>query len=195
MTTSSDRRLFEKYLSILGCDRKEPSLEGLRELVEAQLTRVPFESLSKIYYKKHEGLTALPGLERYLDGIERFGFGGTCYANNIHLGQLLTHLGYRTRLCSADMSQPDVHIVNMIDVDGREYIVDAGYAAPFLEPLPRDLTTNHVIELGRDRYVLHPQDGNGCSRVDLHREGQLIHGYLAKPDPRTMEDFELVYPL
>ena len=90
------------------------------------------------------------------------------------------------------MKTPGVHAVNMITIDGREYLADAGYAAPLLEPIPRDLATDHEITLGRDRYVLKPQDMNGWSRLQLYRDGVLRHGYLAKPEPKTIEDFSKV---
>ena len=96
------------------------------------------------------------------------------------------------KLCAADMATPDVHMVSMVTVEGREYLVDTGYAAPLLSPLPRDLTTDYVIVLGRDRYVLKPQDAGGRSRLELHRDGTLKHGYLAKPEPRRLEDFSKV---
>jgi arylamine N-acetyltransferase len=90
------------------------------------------------------------------------------------------------------MSNPDVHMVIMVNVDGREYLVDGGYAAPFLSPMPRDLPEDYVVTLGRDRYVLRPQDTTGCSRLDLYRDGVLKHGYLAKPAPKKIEDFSAV---
>jgi arylamine N-acetyltransferase len=90
------------------------------------------------------------------------------------------------------MSHPDVHLVSIVKVEKQEYLVDVGYAAPFLAPLPRDLATDYVIVLGRDRYVLKPQDARGCSRLDLYRDGNLKHGYLAKPVPRQIRDFEQV---
>jgi arylamine N-acetyltransferase len=127
-----------------------------------------------------------------LDGIERFHFGGTCYTNNYYLYQLLANLGYQIKLCGADMSNPDVHLVSMVTVEKREYLVDAGYAAPFLTPLPRDLATDYIIVLGRDRYVLKPQDASGCSHMELYRDGSLKHGYLAKPMPRQIHEFEHV---
>jgi arylamine N-acetyltransferase len=145
-----------------------------------------------MYYKKNLSLSGLPSLELFLDGIERYHFGGTCYSNNYYLNRLLAILGYDVRLCGADMSNPDVHMVSMVSVEGQQFLVDAGYAAPFLAPLPRDLAKNHVVTLGRDRYVLNPQDRNGCSRLELYRDGQLKHGYLATPTPKKLEDFEAV---
>lgn len=189
---SPGKDLFARYLGLLGVAQRKPSVSALTEVVEAHAQRVPFESISKIYRKKHLGLIALPSLELFLDGIERYHFGGTCYSNNYYFNRLLAELGYDVRLCGADMSNPDVHMVSMVSVEGQQFLVDAGYAAPFLTPLPRDLAKNHVITSGRDRYVLHPQDGNGCSRLELFRDGQLKHGYLAKPTPKKIEDFEAV---
>lgn len=167
----------------------EPGAEALAELVAAHVMRVPFENVSKLYRKKRLRFTGLPSIEQFLEGIEQCHFGGTCYSNNFHLYTLLASLGYRVRLCGADMTNPDVHMVIMVDVDGREYLVDGGYAAPFLSPLPRDLGEDFVIALGRDRYVLKPQDEAGCSRLEMYRDGVVKHGYLAKPTPRKIEDF------
>ena len=182
--------LVERYLNLLGVRRRKPSIDALRELVQAHLSRIPFENISKIYYKKHRGLRGLPSLELFLDGIERFHFGGTCYTNNYYLYQLLANLGYQTKLCGADMLNPDVHLVSMVTVGKREYLVDVGYAAPLLIPLPCDLATDYTIVLGRDRYVLKPRDVRGCSRMELYRDGNLKHGYLAKPMPRQIHEFE-----
>lgn len=185
-------KYLERYLSLLGVPRATPSVDALRELVQAHLRRVPFENVSKLYYKRHLGLRGLPSLELFLDGIEQFNFGGTCYATNYYFYQLLANLGYQTMLCGADMSDPNVHLVNMIDLEQHQYLVDVGYAAPFVTPLPRDLATDYVIGLGRDRYVLKPQDAAGRSRLELYRDGNLKHGYVAKPVPKQIDDFEPV---
>lgn len=184
-----DSKTVRRYLGLLGVAWREPDLATLRELVKAHLMRVPFENISKLYYRKHLGLSGLPPIEWFLDGIEKYHFGGTCYSNNFHFYSLLASLGYAVRLCAADMATPDVHMVSMVTVDRREYLLDTGYAAPLLSPLPRDLKTDHVVTLGRDRYVLKPQDPAGCSRLELYRNGALKHGYVMKPEPRGLEDF------
>ena len=159
-------------LRLLGVPRRQPNVEALRELVEAHVTRVPFENVSKLHYMRTLGLRTLPHFDLFLTGIERFNFGGTCYATNGFFDGLLVSLGYLVRLCGADMSNPDVHMVSMVGLDGREFLVDVGYAAPLLEPLPRDSARDVVVELGRDRYVLRPQDAEGRSRLDLVRDGE-----------------------
>jgi arylamine N-acetyltransferase len=184
--------LFDRYLRLLGIPRRAPGLRALTELVAAQAMRVPFENVSKLYYRKRYGLRALPGLERFLEGVERYNFGGTCYSTNYYFSLLLARLGFQVKLCGADMANPDVHVVSMVAVEGREYLVDVGYAAPFLEPLPRGLDRDHVIELGRDRYVVKPLDEDGRTRVELYRNDKLKHGYTAKPAPRRIEEFAQV---
>ena len=184
--------ILDRYLKILGVPKREPGLEALTGLVQAHLFRMPFENISKLYYKKKLGLQGIPSLEQYLDGIERYHFGGTCYSNNYYLNQLLAALGYQVILCGADMSQPDVHLVSIVSLEQHDYLVDVGYGAPFPAPMRRDLAVDTVIELGHDRYVLKPKDERGYSRMEMYWDGALTHGYTVKPFPRQIGYFEQV---
>lgn len=181
--------LVDRYLRLLDVPRRAPSLEALAELTAAQLTRVPFENVSKLVRLRRLGLAGLPPAELHLEGIEKHHMGGTCFANNTHLHGLLTALGYEARLCGADMRSPDVHVVIIVRVDGREVLVDGGYGAPFLAPVPLDEDREQVLELGPDRWVIEPRDAAGCSRLRVFRGGVARHGYLAKPAPRAIEEF------
>lgn len=183
---------FDRYLEILGVVPEPPSLEALRTLVRAQLTKVPFENVSKLFLRRREGVETIPTMDRHLDGIERFHLGGTCYPNNGYFNLLLRSLDYDARLCGADMSDPDVHLVSLVRLENREFLVDVGYAAPFFEPLPRDLPHEYVVEWGDERYVLEPRDGAGRSQLHHEHRGRRIHGYLAKPHPRSLAFFEPV---
>lgn len=183
--------VLQRYLDLLGVRTANPSFDALSEIVEAHLTRIPFENVSKLYYRTQNRRT-LPTLEQYLDGIERFHFGGTCYPNNYYFSRLLQSLGYQARLCGADMNRPDVHLVIMVVLDGREYLVDVGYGAPFYKPMPSDLNDDLVMILGRERYVLQPKDGSGRSRMEMYRDDLLVHSYLAKPEAREIPEFDQV---
>jgi N-hydroxyarylamine O-acetyltransferase len=192
MPVNSSKANFTRYLDLLGVTSRTPTKTTLQEVVRAHLMRIPFENVSKLYRKKNFGLRGLPSLEMYLDGIEQFRFGGTCYANNYHLYRLLQHMGFEVKLCGAGMSKPDVHIVSMVRCEGREYLADVGYAAPFLEPLPLDRQDDVTVILGNDRYVLKPRDHDGCSRMELYREGVLLHRYVVSPVPRGIRHFRKV---
>jgi arylamine N-acetyltransferase len=180
---------FDRYQSLLGVETEAPSPDHLTRLVAAQIVRVPFENISKLWLKKSRGATSIPSIEEHLDGIENSNFGGTCYANNPYFALLLRHLGYDVSICGADMSMPDVHIVSLVRLDGREFLVDVGYGAPFFAPIPRNLGRRHKIVFGRNRYELHPQDAAGRSRMDHLRDSEIIHGYTVNPKPREMDHF------
>jgi N-hydroxyarylamine O-acetyltransferase len=187
----NNKRLFYKYLELLGIRESNPTFELLCNIVKAHLTQVPFENISKLFYK-NKGINFIPDLSTFLNGIEKYNFGGTCYSNNYYLHLLLKQLGYNIKLCGADMKNPDVHLISIVVTDGREYIVDAGYAAPFLKPLPRDLTEDYIVTLGNEKYRVKPKDEKHRTKVEQYYDGELQHWYTAKPEPRKFEDFRKV---
>lgn len=179
----------DKYLSLLGVKNTTPGINSLTGILKAHVIKIPFENVSKLYYLKEFNLRNIPDTDQYIEGIDKFCFGGTCYSNNYYLYLLLKNLGYDIKLCGADMSQPDVHIVSMVRLAGREYLIDCGNAAPFFGPLPRDLTSDYSIATGNSIYTLKPPDSEGRSRMEHYRDGKKIHGYLAKPEPRSLDYF------
>lgn len=179
-------------MGILELPAKEPSFKALKELIHQHLTRIPFENISKIYYKLKYNLNYKPDFERYLEGIRQYNFGGTCYSNNCYFNQLLNYLGYNAMLCGADMSSPDVHIVNVVKIDKKEYLVDVGYGAPFFEPVSLNLNSAHFVCLGNLEYIFHPKDKSGYIELKMFQDGKLKHGYIVKPVKRSIEDFDYV---
>jgi N-hydroxyarylamine O-acetyltransferase len=183
--------LFEKYLKLLDIEKSLPTYEFLCKITKAHLTKIPFENISKLIYKK-QGLTNIPDLPTFLEGIEKFNFGGTCYTNNYYLYCLLEYLGFEIKLCGADMKNPDVHMISIVKIDVQEFIVDVGYAAPFYEPLPRNLNEDFTITNGNEKYIIKPVDKIGRTRVEQHSDDKLQHWYTAKPESRKIEDFRKV---
>ncbi len=190
--SKTEQALFKRYLALLKIRKRMPSYKALKELISAQMMRIPFENVSKLYYRKHQNLRGLQTLEQYLNGIEQHNFGGTCYSNNYFLHLLLIYLGYDVMLCGADMSEPDVHLVNIVSLNGREFLADTGYAAPFMEPLPLDLKQDFIVALGNQKYVLRPKDKYGNSQLELYQDNQLRHGYKVKPIHQKIEYFSRV---
>jgi len=181
---------FLEYLEILGIKPGKPDLAKLTRLVSAHLATIPFENISKLYYFKKYNLKDIPHPDRYLEGIRKYHFGGTCYSNNYHFFRLLKYLGYDVSLCGADMSAPDVHLVILVNINGKEFLVDVGYGAPLSPPIPRDLTTDHIISSGNEMYILKPQDHRQYSRLEHYRKGQLVHGYGFRNLPRDFSHFQ-----
>ena len=183
---------FRQYLNLLHIAESHPSVNALTEILHAHLNVFPFENISKLYYLKKDNSRTIPGLEQFLRGARDNHFGGTCYALNYYLNQLLTTMGYQVKLCGADMNNPDVHVVNIVTIGGKEYITDAGYAAPFSVPLPRYLREPFSVSSGVDSWILLPKDSMGRSRVEQFHKGELQHSYLVKPAPRQIGDFSEV---
>ncbi len=184
-----NKNQLHRYLKLLDVSESKPSIHSLTNIISAHLSKIPFENISKLYRFKNDNQKDIPNIDQFLDGMENYHFGGTCYTNNYFLNQLLTYLGYEVKLCGADMNRPDVHLVSIVKVEGREFIVDVGYAAPFLEPLPIDLHKDFSMLYGEDEYVIKPQDQEGKSRLEMYRNGNLRHGYIVKPEPRQIEEF------
>jgi N-hydroxyarylamine O-acetyltransferase len=187
----SQQALFEKYLELLGVSKSEPDFDLLKKIVKAHLIKVPFENISKLLYKK-QGMNYIPDLSIFLTGIEKYNFGGTCYTNNYYLYCLLKELSFEIKLCGADMKNPDVHLISIVKMEDKEYIVDGGYAAPFLNPLPRDLKEDHVITSGNEKYIIKSKDELGRTTVEQYNEENFQHWYTAKPEERKIDDFRKV---
>jgi len=180
---------YRHYLALLGLDAVRADFDGLAQVVRRHLIAVPFESISKRLYG-YQGATTFPDLDTWLHDIQAYRFGGTCYANNYHLYGLLHHLGFDIRLCGADMAhRQDVHLASIVTCEGREYIIDCGFGAPFFQPQQRDLLHPQVISLGNERFVIRPQDAAGVSLVERHEDGELRYAYALKPQPRELHDF------
>ena len=180
-----------RYLELLGIERERPSLAALRALVHAHALRIPFETVSKLYYLRTRGLAEVVDVELYLEGIRLRSFGGTCYSNNLHLWRLLAALGYDATLCGADMpAGEDVHAAITVAVRGRDWLVDAGNAAPFLAPLPLGLDRPWVLQHGVGRYVLSPRDAQGRFRLEVWQGEEAVHWYLLKPGMVAPDSFD-----
>jgi arylamine N-acetyltransferase len=178
---------YARYLRLLGITRRPAGLDGLRDLVRRHLCRVPFENVSKLLLYAREGAGRPRTLSEFLDGIERHDLGGTCYSSNPFLAELLRVLGYDADLLGADMSLPNVHTSVRVRLDSREYHVDAGYGAPFLEPIPLDRLP-HGMAIGRYRYVF-DRHNSGGHRMVAAFAGQEAHSYVVHGPPRDPEFF------
>ncbi|MBD3220962.1 hypothetical protein GF314_06935 [bacterium] len=181
--------LARRYLALLGVDPAPPSRSALTAITTAHLARVPFENLSKLIGHGRGEPPGVPPIARYLDGIEHLALGGTCYACAFGLHALLGHLGYEVRLCGAAMTRPDVHVVNVVTLDGEDWLVDVGYGAPLLAPLPLGSRRPQTVVRGAEQWTLQPRDTTGRSRLEHRRDGEVVHGYTLDPAARRTAYF------
>jgi N-hydroxyarylamine O-acetyltransferase len=187
-----EEALFHRFLKLLGAKTAGPSMHFLTHLINAHQSVVPFENISKLYYRDRFNQKGIPSLLQYLDGISGYHFGGTCYANNYYFFRLLEFLGFSVKLCAADIKRPGTHMVVLVTIDKQDYLVDVGYAAPFNFPVPLNLATDYTIRYGRDEYLFKSRDKKGCTRLEMLRNGAYKHGYLVRPESRNIDDFSIV---
>ena len=179
----------ERYLSVLGVERHPEGLVGLRDLVTRHLCRVPFENVSKLIWPERCGQRGRPDLNAFLDGIEGRDLGGTCYANNPFLHMLLDALGYDAQLLGADMGEMrNVHTCIRVRCERISFHVDAGYAAPLVEPIRLDRLP-HVVTGDGCTYRLETADEPGRFDLSQVRDGATVHGYKTRPETRGLDFF------
>ncbi len=126
------------YLRLLDLEPEPPSLDYLRRLTRAHLSRVPFENVSSILRRAAAGEGAVPELDRASElqaWLDRRA-GGLCFEVTDMFGALLSGLGFRAHPVLAKISFIGSHQSVVVDVDGGRYLVDAGNGAPFFEPIP-----------------------------------------------------------
>ena len=117
------------YLARIGLPgATEPSPAGLRVLQERHLATVPFENLSV-----HLGERIRLDDEALVDKVVRRHRGGFCYELNGAFAALLTALGYRVSLLSAQVYRPDGdlgppfdHMALRVDL-AEPWLVDVGF--------------------------------------------------------------------
>jgi N-hydroxyarylamine O-acetyltransferase len=172
------------YLARIGATRPAaPSIEGLRELQRRHLAAVPFENLSI-----HLGEPIRLEPEALVDKVVRRRRGGFCYELNGAFAALLTELGYRVELLSAqifgadgELGPPFDHLALRVDLD-EPLLVDVGFGR--FSRLPLSLA---------ERGPQHDPDGefrvvDGDRGVlDVWCDGK--RQYRLEPTPRRLRDF------
>ena len=181
--------IYARYLRLLGLEGVPTGLRGLQEIVRRHVHHVPFENVSKLLLYAREGTGRAFTLEEFLDGIEQYDLGGTCYTCNPYLTGLLRHLGYDADLLGADMTVPDVHTCIRVRIDGVSYLIDCGYGGPFREPLRLDRLP-HVFFEGSVQYIFGPNAHPNAYEMKSFSGGQPGHGYVVHDPPRAASYFE-----
>lgn len=107
-------------------------LNGLNQLLFAQLTHIPFDSLDVW------GTGACPSLklQDIYEKIVEKGRGGYCFELNTFFRSLLNAMGFDAYQAVAYILNPDgtpqppAHNVVLCDLEGKRYFMDVGYGGP-----------------------------------------------------------------
>lgn len=156
----------EQYLTRIGYEgSSDLNLETLAGLQLAHMTSVPFENLDVFY---RTGVRT--DLEWSLGKIVGRRRGGWCFEVNGAFAALLEAMGFPVRLLGAAvlLDGPNKmidHLTLEVAVEGKAYLVDAGFGDSFAAPLllssrePQDAIT------GRFQFLASPE-GTTLARLD-----------------------------
>jgi len=126
-----------------------PDLDTLLKLHDAQVHSIPFERLDRyfkipVHLDPHSLLNKLVTRKR----------GGGCYELNGLFHLVLQSLGFKSRMCSAQLIREDgslvegsVHMVLLVELS-ETWLVDVGYGGTLLAPHPfcQSLTKHYRID-------------------------------------------------
>ena len=129
--------LVTNVLNYLKIKPAKPTLTYLDQLVTAYTRRVPWESASRIAKRSQTlNLEDCPRFEcDFWQSAITNGTGGTCFESNNAFFWLLQALGFDAYLTINNMrDQVAVHTAIIIRINGKRYLVDAGF--PIHLPVP-----------------------------------------------------------
>jgi arylamine N-acetyltransferase len=126
-----------RYLDLLGLGSEPPSRAALDAIVRAHRS-ITFECVSSLIRRHATGSGPVPplDLDALLDTWVARAGGGVCYEFGSMLGRLLDGLGYTVYPVLAQISFPGSHSALIVELDGRQLLVDVGNGQPIFESIP-----------------------------------------------------------
>uniref|UniRef100_A0A8D0MRG7 Arylamine N-acetyltransferase 1 n=2 Tax=Sus scrofa TaxID=9823 RepID=A0A8D0MRG7_PIG len=202
----------EAYFKRIGYKnwKNKLDLETLTGILQHQIRAIPFENLNI-----HCGEAMELDLEAIFDQIVRRNRGGWCLQVNHLLYWALTTIGFETTILGgyvyntfADKySNAMIHLLLKVAIDGREYIVDAGFGRSYQMWQPLELISGkdqpqvpcifrlreeegiwYLDQIRREQYIANEEFLNS----DLLEMNNYRKIYSFTLEPRTIEDFESV---
>lgn len=202
----------EGYFKRIGYknSRNKLDLETLTDILQHQIQTVPFENLNI-----HCGQPMELGLEAIFDQVVRKNRGGWCLQVNHLLYWVLTTIGFETTMLGGYVyntpankySSAMIHLLLKVAIDGKNYIVDAGFGRSYQMWQPLELISEkdqpqvpcifrlteegeywYLDQIRREQYIPNQEFLN--SDLLEKKKYRKIYSFTLKP--RTIEDFELV---
>jgi N-hydroxyarylamine O-acetyltransferase len=136
--------------------------ETLRALHRAHGLAIPYENFD-VQFKRPITTDPRAAFEKIV-GRKR---GGWCYEMNGTFGLVLEAIGFKVTRLAGQGGEPDSHLVLTVDLDGRAYVADVGFADGPIEPYP--LAEGPFTQGGFDFRVEFLEDGRW--RLHNHKFG------------------------
>lgn len=125
----------DAYLARIGQPRWAPSAAALHDLARAHVLTIPFENID-VVLGRHRGIEP-DVVTAKLVGRAR---GGYCYEHGALFAAVAERLGYRVVRTAARVrpreAGPYTHMTLVVEADGIEHLVDVGFGAGILVPMP-----------------------------------------------------------
>jgi N-hydroxyarylamine O-acetyltransferase len=165
MTYSKDQ--IGAYLARIGAEAGAPSLATLATVQRAHRLAIAFENLDIALGR---GIALAP--DRLFDKLVTRRRGGYCFEQNGLLLEMLRSMGFEARpllgrvWLMADETPPRTHTLNLVRIDGADYIADVGFGGSYAPPMAL-----------REGETAETPDG---SRHRLLRDS--VHGWMLERD-------------
>jgi len=194
----------DAYLGRIGQSRATPSAAALRELAKAHVLAVPFENVD-VVLGQHKGI-ALEDVICKLVGRHR---GGYCYEHGSLFAAAAEQLGYPVRRLVARVQPqkngPYTHMTLAVEADGVQHLVDVGFGAGMLVPMPLvdgavvdQAGWPHRLVADGDWWRLQKQEGDGWTDLHaftltpMHRIDYEVYHHYTSTHPRSPFTGQLV---
>lgn len=178
----------DAYLHRIGHPRVPPSANALRSLHEAHVRAIPFENVD-VVLGTHRGL-ALDVISNKLVHRHR---GGYCYEHALLFAAVLERLGFVVQRGMARV-QPHrsglrTHMMLTVRGDGIDHLVDVGFGAGMLYPMPlRDGAV--VNQAGWEHRLTHDGGLWNLGKRDDHG-WEILHAF--DEAPQRLADYEVAH--
>ena len=161
------------FLKVLKLQIESPTLDFLCRVLQQHQCVVPYENLSKLI-RSAAGDFTIPSFLNYVHDIKNFGYGRTCFAQNIYLQQLLNFLGFSTEMHGNWVDGKITHPSLVIRIDDKNYCVDLGIMSTFVGPFELDLKHNFTKQIGNQTYEFASANDCQSSHLKIFRQGKMI---------------------
>ena len=190
------------YLSRIKLADCKPNLEDLTELQEHHLEHIPFENLDIVV-----GRTIALDYPHLFDKIVLQKRGGYCFELNTLYAQLLKALRFsikpvlgRVWLSNPNQLPPRNHLAYLVELEGKTYITDVGFAG-LTSSIPLDINVSshvndkdglmRVTKIADDQFMIQRHNEKewtnlySFENVEISEEDIVISNYYMSTHPNS----------